>query len=285
VERLSSKKYRLMAFLKGVVSVAKIHSTAIVDAKAKIAENVEIGPFCMVGAKVRIGEGTKLLKYCNVEGHTEIGENNTLYPFVSLGTMPQDFAYEEYVSYLKIGDGNIFKEGFTANPGTGEHAETVIGNNCLFMANSHVGHNCKVGNNIILANCSALSGYTEVGDFTIISGLVGTHQFIRIGKHVMISGGSVFSMDIPPYAIAEGRNGAIKTANIIGLKRKGFSKEAIKAIRAMYKIFFKSGLNVSNALARIENELEMIPEVKEFVDFVKSSKRGVLHGRSVNRRS
>jgi len=264
--------------------MAQIHSTAIVDAKAEIAENVEIGPFCMVGPNVKIGSGTKLLKYCNIEGYTEIGENNTLFPFVSLGTAPQDFAYQEYESYLKIGNGNIFKAGFTANPGTGEYAETVIGNNCLFMAHSHVGHNCKVGNDIIIANCSALSGYTEVGDFTVISGLVGTHQFLRIGRHVMISGGSVFSMDIPPYAIAEGRNGAIKTANYIGLKRRGIPKKTIYAIKAMYKIFFKSGLNVSNALKQIEDEVEMLPEVKEFIDFVRSSKRGVLHGRDVKRR-
>ena len=264
---------------------SKIHNTSMVDASAEIADGVEIGPFCSIGPNVKIGKGTMLLKYCNIDGYTEVGENNTLYPFVSLGTVPQDFNYDGGESYLRIGDNNIFKEGFTANPGTGEKAETVIGNSCLFMANSHVGHNCKVGDNIILANCSALSGFTEVGDFTIISGLVGTHQFIRIGRYVMISGGSVFSMDIPPYAIAEGRNGAIKMANIIGLKRSGFSKETINAIRAMYKIFFKSGLNVSNALAKIEDELEMIPEVREFVDFVRSSKRGVLHGRSVNRRN
>ena len=263
----------------------KIHNTAIVDPKAIIADNVEIGPFCMVGPNVKIGSGTKLLKYCNIEGHTELGEDNTLFPFVALGTSPQDFAYDEYVSYLKIGDGNIFKAGFTANTGTGEFAETVIGNKCMFMANSHVGHNCKVGDNVIIANCSALSGYTEVGDFTVISGLVGTHQFLRIGRHVMISGGSVFSMDIPPFAIAEGRNGAIKTANFIGLKRRGIPRDTIHVIRNMYKIFFKSGLNVTNALVKIESELEMLPEVKEFIDFVRASKRGVLHGRSVNRRS
>ena len=264
---------------------SKIHNTSIIDVKAEIADGVDIGPFCSIGPNVRIGRGTRLLKYCNIDGYTDIGENNTLYPFVSLGTVPQDFNYKDYESYLKIGDNNMFKEGFTANPGTDEKTETVIGSNCLFMANSHVGHNCRVGNHIILANCSALSGFTEVGDFTIISGLVGTHQFLRIGKYVMISGGSVFSMDIPPYAIAEGRNGAIKAANTIGLKRRGFPRETIKTIRSMYKIFFKSGLNVSNALVRIENELEMIPEVREFVDFVRSSKRGVLHGRSVNRRS
>ena len=262
-----------------------IHKTAIVDPKAEIADNVEIGPFCTVGPNVKIGAGTKLLKHCNVEGYTELGENNTVYSFASLGTGPQDFKYTEYISYLKIGNGNTFKEGATANTGSGEHAATVIGNNNYFMDNSHVAHNCKVGNNIILGHCSGLSGHTEVGDYAFFSGLIGIHQFVRIGRYVMLSGGSVFSLDIPPFAIAEGRNGAIKTLNAIGLKRAGFSRETIQTIRAMFKIFFKSGLIVSNAIAKIKDELDMIPEVKEFIDFVQTTKRGVLHGRDTGRRT
>ncbi len=264
--------------------MAMIHKTAVVDSKAQIADNVEIGPFCYVGPNVKIGSGTKLLRHCNIEGHTELGKNNTIFPFATLGSAPQDFSYGDYVSYLKIGDGNTFREGVTAHLGTGENNATVIGNNNYFMTNAHIAHDCKVGNNIIIAHCSGFSGHCEIMDNCIFSSLAGTHQFVRVGRHVMVSGGSVFSMDVPPFAIAEGRNGAIKAVNIVGLKRAGFSKATIQVIRKMFKIFFKSGLNVSNAIAKIENELEMIPEVKEFIEFVQASKRGVLHGRDVGRR-
>ena len=257
---------------------------AIVSPEAQIAENVEIGPFCTVGPNVKIGAGTKLISNCNIDGHTEIGENNTIYPFVSIGTPPQDYAYKGHVSYLRIGNGNTFREGFTANPGSLEGDETVIGDNCYFMANTHVAHNCNVGNRVIVANGTGFSGYSEIGDNCVFSGLCGTHQFGRVGRFVMMSGSSVYSKDIPPFAIADGRNGPIRTFNKIGLKRNGFSDEAIRNVKNMYRIFFKSGLSVSNAITTIKEELEMTPEVKEFVDFVEASKRGVVHN-TVNKRS
>ncbi|MCF7792021.1 MAG: acyl-ACP--UDP-N-acetylglucosamine O-acyltransferase [Victivallales bacterium] len=257
--------------------MAKIHQMSCVSPEAQIAGDVEIGPFCTVGPNVKIGLGTKLISSCNVAGYTEIGENNTFYPGVSVGTPPQDISYTGYVSYLKIGNDNTFREGFTANVGEGEGTITVIGDNNYFMENSHVAHNCKVGSRNIVAHATGFSGFSEIGSFCVFSGLCGTHQFLKVGSYVMMSGGSVYSKDIPPYAIADGRNGPIRTFNKIGLKRNGYSDEAVHNVKILYKIFFKSGLSVPNALAKIKEELDMTPEVKEFVDFVESSKRGIVH--------
>jgi len=265
--------------------VSKIHSTAIVDEKAQIADTVEIGPFCTVGPNVKIGAGTKLISHCNVSGHTTIGENNTMFPFVSLGTEPQDHGFVGTESYLKIGNYNFFREGFTANIGTKEGSETVIGDHCYFMINTHVAHNCQVGNKVTVVNGSGFAGYCEIGDSCVISGLCGTHQFVKIGRFAMMSGGSVTSVNIPPFVIADGRNGSIKNLNIIGLKRNGFSDVSIRALRDLFKIFFVSGLNVSNAIEKIEKEVEQVPEVIEFLDFVKTSKRAIATGRSTGRRS
>ena len=265
--------------------MAKIHNTALVNPKAQIGENVEIGPFCIVGPNVKIGAGTRLISHCNLSGHTTLGKDNVIFPFASIGTEPQDHDYKGAISYLKIGDGNTFREGFTANVGTKEGTETIIGNKCYFMINSHVAHNCKIGNSVIVANSSGFSGYSEIGNNCVISGLCGTHQFVRLGRFVMMSGGSVTSLDIPPFMIADGRNGAIKAINLVGLKRNGFSENTIKSIKNMFKIFFRSGLNVTNALAKIKSDIEPIPEIIEFINFVESSKRGVGHCRTSGRRS
>ncbi|MCP4177891.1 MAG: acyl-ACP--UDP-N-acetylglucosamine O-acyltransferase [bacterium] len=265
--------------------MAIIHKTAMVSEKAVLASDVEVGPYCIIEENVKIGGGTKLLKHCCISGHTTIGKDNTIYPFVSLGTDPQDYSFSGNISYLKIGNRNKFREGFTANIGTQDGAETIIGDGGFFMANTHVAHDCIVGNNVIMGNCAGLSGHTILGDNAIIAPLAGTHQFVRVGRFVIMSGGSVTSLDIPPFMIADGRNGAIKSINIIGLKRNGFSKETIKAIRNAFKIFYKSGLNATNALNRIKKELEPLPEIKEFIDFVESSKRGVGCGRQTGRRA
>ncbi len=261
----------------------KIHKTAIVHSKAKIADNVFIGPFCIVGPNVTIGLGTKLIGHCNITGHTTIGINNIVYNFVSLGTEPQAYEFNGLVSYLKIGNNNTFREGFTANVGTKEGSKTVIGDNCYFMTNSHIAHNCQIGNNVVMVNCSGLAGYTELADHCLISGMSGTHQFVRIGRFAMMSGSSVASVDIPPFVIADGRNGAIKVLNIIGLKRNGFSLDTIIELKKLFKIFFRSELNVTNALKKIDSEVKMISEVKEFIDFVRSSKRGIATGRDTRR--
>lgn len=254
-----------------------IHPSSIVDKNAKIADSVTIGPFCSIGPNVEIGDNCVFVSHCSITGYTKIGNNNRFFPFVSIGLEPQDYAFKGTKSSLKIGDGNVFREGFTANPGTKEDTETIIGNNCYFMMNSHVAHNCKVGNKVILVNCAQISGYVEVGDNAILSGLTGVHQFCRIGRLAMISGGSTISMDLPPFMIASGRNAIVAGVNLVGLKRNSFPKESIDAIVELFKIFFRERLNTSNAIIKAEQNVPQLPEVKEFIDFVKNSKRGILN--------
>jgi UDP-N-acetylglucosamine acyltransferase len=259
--------------------MAKIHQTAVVDAAAEIAEDVEIGPFCVVGPNVKIAKGCKLISQCTVVGHTTLGENNTVYPFASLGTPPQDLDYEGEVSYLKIGSGNTFREGFTANCGTKPGSETVIGDNGFFMVNSHVGHNVKVGNRVILVNDALLAGYTEIGDKALLAGLTAVHQFCRVGRLAMIGGCCAISKDLPPFMTCFSKHNTVSGLNLVGMKRSGMPLDTIRTIKKLYKIFYRSDLNVSQALKRIDAELEPIPEVLEFVEFVKASKRGVLPGK------
>lgn len=266
--------------------MAKIHSTAIVDANAKLADDVEIGPYCIVGPNVELGSGCKLISQCNVVGYTIMGKNNVVHPFANIGGPPQDYSFDpKMVSYLKIGDNNIFREYFTANPATHEGEATTIGNNCFFLAYTHVAHDCHVGNGVVMVNFSGLTGHVQVGDNCLISGLSGIHQFCRIGRLAVLSGGSQSSMDIPPFMIADGRNGGIRGVNLVGMKRRGFSLETVKAIRKVYDIMFRSGLNTSNGIKQVEEEVPLIPEVMEFIEFVKTTKRGILQGRGTGRRS
>jgi UDP-N-acetylglucosamine acyltransferase len=263
----------------------KIHPTAVVDPKAVIADSVEIGPLCYVGPNVKIGDGTKLLSQCNIDGHTTLGENNTVHPFVALGQNAQDLSYAGGETFLDIGDGNTFREGATVHCGTKEGTRTVIGNNCFFMNNSHVAHNCVVGNGVIMVNCSTLGGYVTVGDRAILSAFSAIHQFCKVGRLVMISACSVFSKDIAPFVTAEGRNGNIIGINIVGCRRAGMTKETIKVLRELYKIFFRSDLNATNAIEKIKAELPQIPEVLEFLTFFETSERGVHQARNPDKRA
>jgi UDP-N-acetylglucosamine acyltransferase len=256
--------------------MSNIHATAVVDPKAEIGEDVEIGPFCVVGPYVKIGNGCKLISQCSVIGHTTLGEENTLYPFVSIGTNAQDYEYKGHRSYLKIGNKNVFREGFTGNCGTKPETETVIGNECFFMANSHVAHNCVVGNGVIMANDAMIAGYSNIADKAILSGLTAVHQFCSVGRMAMIGGGVAISKDLPPFMMAFTKSNTVSNLNVVGLKRSGASKETIKALKELFRIFYRSRLNVKNAMIKIEENVEKLPEVVEFIEFVKSSKRGVL---------
>ncbi|MFA6715358.1 MAG: acyl-ACP--UDP-N-acetylglucosamine O-acyltransferase, partial [Victivallaceae bacterium] len=239
----------------------KIHPTAVVDPKAVIADNVEIGPLCYVGPNVKIGNGTRLLSQCNIDGYTTLGENNVVHPFAALGQNAQDLSYVGGETFLEIGNGNTFREGMTVHCGTKPGTKTIIGNDCYFMNHSHVAHNCIVGNGVIMVNCASLAGYVQVGDRAIFSAYSAIHQFSRVGRLVMISACSVFSQDITPFVIAEGRNGTIKGINVIGCKRAGIPMENIKVLRELFKIYFLSGLNSANAIEKIKKELPQIPEV------------------------
>ncbi len=264
--------------------MSKINEFAYVDPSAVIEEGAEIGAFCTIGPNVKIGAGSKLKGPCNIVGHTEIGKNNIIFPFVSIGTEPHDLSFKGWTSYLKIGDGNTFREGFTANVGADEGSTTVIGSNCFFMANSHVGHNCHVGNRVILANGALLAGHSVLGDGCFIGGNSAIHQFVRIGRLVIMGGVSATSVDIPPFMVADGRNKPIRNINLIGLRRNGFSREVILALKHVHKIFFKSNLSVPHALDKIREEIEMFPEIEEFIKFVENrGHRGIATGKIGNR--
>ena len=266
--------------------MAKIHPSSIVSPGAVLADDVEVGPMCYIGPNVRIGAGTRLIGHCHIDGYTDMGEGNVVYPFAALGMGAQDVHVEAGAkTYLHIGDHNIFRENFTAHTGTMPDTATVIGNHCMFMACTHVAHNCKVGDYVIFVNMAGLAGYCEIGDHALLSGLSGMHQFCRVGRYAIISGGSVFSQDIPPFMMAEGRNGGVKMINLVGLKRGGFSEEAIRVIRDLYKLYYHSGLTPRNALEAVKTQLPQTPEVKEFIAFCESSKRGVLPPRIAGKRA
>ena len=266
--------------------MAKIHPTAIIDKSAVLAEDVEVGPYTVIEEDVVIGAGCRLMGQCRIGAHTTMGEGNIVYPFAAIGTDPEDYSYnEKEVSYTKIGSHNRFREGVTVNRGTMPGSVTSIGDGGFFMANAHVAHNCHVGNKVIMVTFSGIAGHCEVGDNCLISGLSGVHQFCRVGRMAVLSGGSQISMDLAPFMIGDGRNGGVRGFNIVGMRRNGFSPETIRAIKDVYDIFFRQGLNLKNAIEKVEQEVLMLPEVVEFLDFVKSSKRGILTGDRGGRRA
>jgi len=253
-----------------------IHPTAIVHPGARIAENVEIGPYAVIGEHVSIGAGSWVGPHAVVEGWTEIGEQNKIYQFASVGADPQDLKFHGEQSTLKIGDRNKIREFVTIHRGTEDGGgETVIGSNCLFMAYSHVAHDCRVGNGVILANAATLAGHVLVDDFAILGGLSAVHQFTHVGAHVMISGGSMVAQDIVPYCIAQGDRAQVVGLNLVGLKRRGFSAEALKGIKQAYKLVFRSKLRQEEALQRIADEIPGLPEVEHFTAFIRNSERGI----------
>ncbi len=253
-----------------------IHSTAIVHPGAQVEADVEIGPYAVIGDLVSIGSGSKIGPHAVIEGPSEIGKDNTIFQFASVGAVPQDLKFHGEKTLLRIGDRNTIREFVTLHRGTESGGgETVIGNDNLFMAYSHVAHDCIVGNRVILANGSTLAGHVEVDDHAILGGLSAIHQFSKIGCHVMISGGAMVTQDVPPYTIAQGDRAKTVGLNLVGLKRRGFSDSAIRGLKQAYKLMFRSGLRVDEALERMEAEIEMTPELTVFMEFIRNSQRGI----------
>jgi UDP-N-acetylglucosamine acyltransferase len=253
-----------------------IHQTAIVHEGAQIGDDVEIGPYVIIGEHVSIGSGTTIGPHTVIDGWTEIGRDNRIFQFASIGAPPQDLKYRGEKTRLKIGDRNIVREFATLHRGTADGGgTTVVGNDNLFMAYSHVAHDCLLGNQVILANGATLAGHVVVDNFAILGGLCAVHQFTRIGAHVMISGGSMVTQDVPPFSIARGDRAKTGGINQIGLKRRGFSEEAIRGIKQAYKLVFRSGLRTEEALDQIDAELKGCPEVDVFAAFIRQSTRGI----------
>lgn len=254
-----------------------IHPTAIVSPGAELADDVKVGAFSIIGPKVSIGKGTTVGSHVIVEGNTRVGENNQIFPFTAIGCAPQDITYKGEDTLVEIGDSNIIRENVTINRGSVRgDGITRIGSGNFMMAYVHVAHDCRVGNGIIMANAVTMGGHVEIGDRSVIGGIVAIHQFVRIGEFSCIGGDSGVRMDIPPYMLATGADNAkLYGPNLIGLRRNGFSPEAIKAIKKCYKIIFRSGLTVSEATERVRQEVDSLPEVERLLEFIFTSKRGM----------
>lgn len=256
----------------------QISPLAYIDSSAKLGDGNQIGPFCFIDKGVEIGDNNVLMNNVSIHYGARIGSGNTFFPGCSISTLPQDLKFKGEDTVAIIGNNNSIRENVTISRGTASKGKTVVGSNNLLMENMHVAHDCVVGSGIIIGNSTKLAGEVEVEDNAIISAVVLVHQFCRIGGYVMIQGGCRFSKDIPPYIIA-GREPTIYCGiNIVGLRRRGFSNETIEQIHNAYRIIYQSGLNVTNALRKIEEEMVMTQEIKYIVDFVRSSKRGIITG-------
>lgn len=254
-----------------------ISPQAIVSPQARLASDVEVGPFTVIGADVEIGPGSWIGPHAVINGHTRIGAGNKVFQFASIGDAPQDKKYKGEPTRLEIGDRNVFRENCTINRGTAQdHGVTRIGDDNLFMAYSHVAHDCTVGNNVIFANCAALGGHVEVGDWVIIGGLSAVHQFTKIGAHAFLAGGAIVTRDVPPYVMVAGNPAVPHTTNSAGLKRRGFSEDQIHSIREAYRILYRMDLKLVDAVAKLAELGETQPDVRAFVDFIQASNRSII---------
>ncbi len=254
-----------------------IDPRAIVDPGAEIAEDVSIGPWTIIGPDVTIGAGTEVASHVVIKGPTTIGRNNRIFQFASVGEENQDKKYKGEPTRLEIGDNNIIREGVTMQRGTvQDQSLTKVGSNNLFMVYAHVAHDVVIGDNCILANSVAVAGHVHIGDHVILGGLTGIHQFCHIGPHAMCGAGTIVLKDIPAYIMATGNAAKPHGMNFEGLKRRGFSKEAIQKLRKAYKIVYRQGLTTEQALAELKELEADCPEVGVFADSIRASKRGII---------
>ena len=256
---------------------AKIHPTAIVEEGAVIAENVVIGPFCIVEKTVEIGANTVLNSHIVVKGKTKIGENNHIFQFATIGEINQDLKYAGEVTETVLGNNNRIREHVTIHRGTVQGGGiTKIGDNNLFMVNAHIAHDCQIKNNCILANNATLAGHVQLDDFVIVGGMSAIHQFVIVGAHVMLGGGSMVSQDVPPYVMAQGNHARPFGINIEGLKRRGFDKPTLHVIRSVYKLIYRSDKTLEEIMPEIEQIAATESSISFFIDFFKRSTRGII---------
>jgi UDP-N-acetylglucosamine acyltransferase len=256
----------------------EIHPTAVIDAGARLAASARIGPFCHVGGEAELGERVELVSHVVVAGRTAIGEGTRIFPFASIGHQPQDLKYQGEPSRLVIGRGNTIREHVTMNPGTsGGGMLTSIGDNCLFMVGVHVAHDCRIGDNVIMANNATLAGHVVIGDCAVFGGLSAVHQFVRIGQHAMVGGVTGVERDVIPFGSVVGDRARLSGLNIIGMQRRGFSRDEIQALRSAYQILF--GSDTDTFAARVAAVAERFPDVRpvrEMLDFIAAdSSRGL----------
>lgn len=252
-----------------------IHPTAIIDPTVELGPGVEVGPHAYIGPHCKVGEGTRIYANAVLQGYTTLGKNCQVSPGAVLGGFPQDVKFKEWPSYVQIGDNVIIRECATVNRATGEGEATVVGDGCMLMAYAHVAHNCTLGKEVILANSVQLGGHVEVGDYAFLGGILAIHQFVKIGRLAIISGGSASRQDIPPFSMSDGRPAVVVGINKVGMKRRGYDLASRTRIKKAFQLLWFSGLNHKQALEAIRNEVEMDDSVQELVSFVENSKRGV----------
>ncbi len=251
-----------------------IHPTAVIHSKAILGDACEVGPYCVIGEHVVLGKGCKLHSHVVIDGHTQLGDENEIFPFASIGLKTQDLKWKGGITRTEIGHRNTFREYVTIHSATGDGEVTTVGSHNHILAYCHLAHNVTLGNHVILSNNATLAGHVTVEDYAVIS-ISPVHQFCRVGKMSMIGGCSKVVQDVPPFMLADGNPAETRTINKVGLERNGVSEAAQTALRQAYKILFREGLTISNALVKIETELPPLAEIQYLVNFVKNSKRGI----------
>jgi len=257
------------------MSNAQIHPTAIVDAKVEIGAGTIIGPYCIIGADVVLGPNCWLQHHVTLAGPMRAGAGNKFYAYCSIGQQTQDLKYQGEPTYLEIGDENTFREFVTVNRSTTSEGKTRVGNGGNFLAYSHIGHDCAVGNGVVFSNNGTLAGHVQVGDYAVMGGLTAVHQFCRIGRFAITGGCSKIVQDVPPFMIADGNPAEIRGVNLVGLERKGFPPEDVKLIKEAFRIIYRSKYNTGQAIEAIRKELAPSAAVEQIVEFIGKSQRGI----------
>jgi UDP-N-acetylglucosamine acyltransferase len=258
------------------MSDAQIHQTAIVDPKAELGVGTMVGPYCVVGPSVALGEGCWLQHHVTLAGPMRAGARNKFYAYCSIGQQTQDLKYAGEPTYLEIGNENAFREFCTVNRSTKSNGKTWVGNRGNFLAYSHIGHDCNVGDSVVFSNNGTLAGHVEVGDHAVMGGLTAVHQFCRIGRFAITGGCSKIVQDVPPFLIADGNPAEIRGVNLVGLERAGFSPESVKAIKEAFRLIYRSKLNTRQAIEAVRNQIEPHEEVTHLIEFIEKSERGII---------
>lgn len=252
-----------------------IHPTALVHPNARLGTDCHIGPYCVIGPEVELGPRCRLHSHVVIDGATRLGEGNEVFPFASLGLRSQDLKWQGGHTRVEIGDFNIFREGVTVHSATEEGGVTHIGSHNAFLAYAHIAHDCQLGNHIIMSNFAGLAGHVVIEDYAVLGGYVAVHQFCRIGTLAMLGGCTKIRQDVVPYMLVDGDPGETRSVNLVGLERRGVSLEARAALKQAHRILFREQLAVPNALARIEQEVPPLPEIRHLLAFVRASQRGI----------
>jgi UDP-N-acetylglucosamine acyltransferase len=253
-----------------------IHETALIDPQAELDKNVSVGPYSIIRDNVYIGSGTSIGSHVVIEPYVSIGSDCQVYQYAAIGAPPQSLKFKGEKTFVKIGRDNIIREFVTVHRGTGfGGGVTEIGESNFIMAYSHIAHDCKIGRSVVLSNNATLAGHISIGDYATIGGLVAIHQFVRIGEFAFVGGKAAVVKDIPPYMIAAGDRAKLHGLNTVGLKRQGFSSKTLSLLKKSYRLIFRYGLTLNEAIERVSAEIEQVPEVMHLIDFIKSSERGI----------